>query len=167
MEWAGAQIALGRDPFCRDACLSGPNGNPLKVACARQKAFDLLRSFLGLQRARAIDEPAARLHEPRGILEQSCLESSEPLEVALPLQMQNVGVTPDRARRQARRVEQHGVEAGARLPFRCIRLDDLRLETQPCQVSLQPLDPAGIDLNSRDPRTTNYELGRLAARRRA
>ena len=41
---------------------------------ARQQTLDLASSLLGLERAGAVDQRAARLHEPRGVVEQARLQ---------------------------------------------------------------------------------------------
>ena len=77
---------------------------------ALQKRRDLVFAFFGLQRAGAIDEHPARLHEARRVRQKLRLQARQCLNVIVAFQKQDVRMAPDRARRGARRIEKHGVE---------------------------------------------------------
>ena len=69
-----AQVAGGIDEFGNSADFVGLNRDAAQRRLARQQRLDLLLAFLGLERADAIDDPAAGLDQRGGAVEQAALQ---------------------------------------------------------------------------------------------
>src|SRR6185437_8824735 len=115
MTGQGAQIALFGEQLGEAADLAGADGRARERPAAGEETGDLLRPFLDLERAGAINQRAARLQHLAGGGEQALLDDGEAGDVVGTLQMRHVRVTADRAGRRARRVEQDAGRLAARL----------------------------------------------------
>ena len=166
MEGEGPQITFRSNPFWGDTRFSRPNRHAFKCS-AGQHARNLLRPLFGLQGASAVDKKTARLDELRCGFKQPLLQLDQALQVTFSFQAQQIGMTPNGASGQTRRIEKNGIEQLTRRPFRHVCFDNLNLEPKPSQIILQPLDPFGVNLDRGHLRTGRSQLCRLAARRGA
>ena len=162
-----AQVTLRREPRAIDARLAGRHGLTGKTRRLGQKARDVARALLGLQRAGAEDEQPARPHESRGPVKKAALERHALGRIVLALQVQDVGVAADGAGRAARGVEQHRVEGAARIPGGHVGFHDLRRKRQAREVFIETCEPRGRMIDGRHLGASGRKLGRLAAGRGA
>ena len=92
-----AQIALGRQPIGGNSMLARRNRRPREPGVASEEPLDLLQALLGLERARAVDEHAARRHEASGVVQQTRLHLRQGDDVFGALQPQDIGMAADGA----------------------------------------------------------------------
>ena len=93
-----------------------------ELRMAGEERRDLRLAFLRLERAGAVDEQPAGLHQRGGAVEHLRLQRRERGDVLRLLQPGDVGMAADGAGRRAGRVEEHGVECLCRAPIRACRL---------------------------------------------
>src|SRR2546429_5364165 len=101
----GAEVAIGSEAFPEPTDFLGRDRTAADWRLAGNEPLDLLRAFLGLEGASAVDERAAGRQHVDGGLEQTLLDGSEPVHVVHALEVRHVGMPADRAGGGARRVQ--------------------------------------------------------------
>ena len=132
-------------------------------AAVRQGRLDAGGGFLGLQRAYRVDQPPARAQHRGGGGQQAVLGFRQGADVARALEARHVGVAADGAGGAARRVQQHGVERGGRLPFGGVGGDGLRGQPPVAQIVPQPFQARRVAVERGDLGAGGGELRGLAA----
>ena len=167
MAGQGSQVAgAGNELAAAENLGGGVIGARRICRFAREQAGDDVLAFLGLQRAGAIDQRAARFGQRDGVLDQPPLQRGELCDVRGVLEPRYVGVAADGARRGARRVDQNGIKRLGR-PFGDIRADKLGCKRQAAQIFLQPGEACRRAIDRGDAGARGGKLRGLAAGRRA
>ena len=110
MAGQGAQVAVFGDELAAAEYLGrGDRGAP-HARFVRQQVGDDVLAFLGLERAGAIDQRAARLGQRRRAFDQAALQGGELGDVRGAFEPRHVGMAADGAGRGAGRIKEHRIE---------------------------------------------------------
>ena len=89
-----------------DACFAGSDRLYRETFVSLEERRDLVFTFIGFQRAGAIDQASARFHQAGGLSQQLALERGKAVDLRGCLEKWQVGMAPERARRRTGR-ERH------------------------------------------------------------
>src|SRR5208282_1927470 len=162
-----AQIALGTHELREPVDLARLERTPPERGTRAQQGGDARRSLLQLERAHGIDEEPARADHGQCRLEEAVLLGRHARHIGGRLEMAYVGMTPERARGRAGRVEEDGVRRLLGPPQLDVRGDELGTETEPREIFREPPQAMGGALERRHLGAGKRQLRRLAARCRA
>ena len=163
----GAKTARGLDPLgLSGELVLADLGEPQRIV-ADEQGGDLRLALLGLERAGGIDQPAARLEQGCGIVEQPRLQHGKRGDVLGRLDIGYVGVAADRAGRRAGGIEQHRVEFLFGIEGRGVADHEFSRKTEPVEILPHQAEPCLRAVDGRDVSAGERELRRLAAGRRA
>ena len=162
-----AQLARRREPRRIAADFAGHDRNALETGVRSEKSGDLVRSFLRLERAGAVEQEPVGAHKGSGVAQQALLQVRHAGHVLFGLEPQNVGVPADGSGGRARRIEDDDIETGAGRPGRGIGGDEGGGQLEAIEIGFEPLEPGGRNIDSRHNGAARRKRGRLAAGSRA